>query len=324
MRDSAQNTNVARAEAPRLVALVVSYNRLEKLRKTLSALMAVPSKNLFRIVVVDNASTDGSRDYLADLSAQQSRVVVIEQPTNTGGAGGFARGLHDIKARYDPDWVVTMDDDAYPTEDCLQEFLAQDRGGDVYASAVHLPNGDICEMNRPSRDPFRNLDVFLSTLRHGRSGFHVTPDDFSRPPQPVDAASFVGLFLSRRALDMSDGPEADLFLYGDDTLYTLGLSRAGARIIFDPGLRFIHDFSSFETVGFRMIELWRVYYYYRNLLVLYRYAAGWLFWPFLPLLTVKWLMRVRHYRGARLAYLKQLGRAMTAGIFRPLRISGRR
>jgi len=322
---------------PSLVAVVVTYNRLDKLRQTLARLLAVPRGDLAAVVVVDNASDDGTGDWLAGLD--DPRLVVHRNAANTGGAGGFETGLRLARARFDPDWMVVMDDDARPRPGALAafhalDFHARDKARwDAVAAAVYFPDGGICEMNRPSRNPFWHWRVFLRTLLGGagggggRSGFHITPAAYDGPAVAVDVASFVGLFISRGAIDRVGYPDGRLFVYGEDGLFTLGLSRAGGRIGFEPSVAFEHDCSTFqgktdpdkgkaraETQRGRFRPLWKVYYYHRNLLLLYRLAAGWLFWPALLVVLPRWLVKVRHHSGERGAFLRLLGRAVGDGL----------
>ncbi len=57
--------NVAPSSAGRLVAVVVTHNRLDKLKDTLARLLESPLAELAALVVVDNASSDGTGDWLA-------------------------------------------------------------------------------------------------------------------------------------------------------------------------------------------------------------------------------------------------------------------
>ncbi|WP_260103502.1 hypothetical protein [Phaeobacter inhibens] len=59
--------------------------------------------------------------------------------------------------------------------------------------------------------------------------------------------SFVGFFISAAAVRRVGYPDPKLFIYGDDALYTLGLSAAGGRICFAADVRFEHDFSTFSN-----------------------------------------------------------------------------
>lgn len=87
---------------------------------------------------------------------------------------------------------------------------------------------------------------------------------------------------------------------------------------FDPLVRFEHDCTTFSTAQRgRFAPIWKVYYYHRNLLLLYRLAAGRLFfWPVLCLILPRWLWKVRAHGGQRRIYLALLGRAVRDGLAR--------
>jgi len=173
-------------------------------------------------------------------------------------------------------------------------------------------------MNRPSRNPFWSGRTFLNTLRQGRHGFHLGPDAYrGEATRPIDITSFVGFFISRAGMARAGLPDPGLFLYGDDGLYTLGLRNAGGRMVFDPSVRFEHDCSTFSTQqNGRFVPLWKVYYYHRNLLMLYRMAAGWMFWPALAVILPKWLSKARAHGGDRTMFLSLLLRAIRDGLLR--------
>lgn len=304
-----------------LVAIVVTYNRVDKLRVTLRRLLESPAEHLSMVLVVDNASTDGTDAWLAEQDDPRLRVERMAE--NRGGAGGFEHGLRLVHRDHDPDWIVVMDDDGYPMPGALAAFHALDLSEwDAVASAVYYPDGTICDMNRPSRNPFWNGRAFLTTLfGGGREGFHITPEAYEGAPQQIDVTSFVGLFLSRRALKTTGYPDGRLFVYGEDGIYTLGLSAAGGRIGFFPAVRFAHDCSTFGPGEERFRPLWKVYYYHRNLLFLYRIAAGWMFWPALLFIVPKWLLKIRHHRGERRVFLGLMRRAIWDGLLRRTDVS---
>ena len=290
----------------RLVALVVTFNRLDQLKVTVARLLA---EAVERVMVVDNASTDGTAGWLA--AQGDPRLHVLTMPSNTGGAGGFAAGLAEIARRFDPDWTLLMDDDARPLPGACAAFLARtDLGAfDAVAAGVFYPDGRICDMNRPSRNPFWHLGDFLRTLTGGREGFHVTDEAYdpaqAHLPQPIDATSFVGFCLSRQGLARGGLPAPRLFIYADDVIYTLNLVKRGGKIAFLPAIGFEHDCSTYVAKGGDIYRpLWKVYYNYRNSLLAYRLAAGpVLFWPVLLMAAVKWRLRARHAGPDRKTYL---------------------
>ena len=101
-----------------VVAVVVTWNRHDLLLEVLSALRSqtVP---VSRVVVVDNASTDGTAE---TLRAQGEDVVTVTARTNTGGAGGFAIGIRRaLELGCDAVWL--MDDDTVPEPEALAALV---------------------------------------------------------------------------------------------------------------------------------------------------------------------------------------------------------
>ncbi len=150
---SAPVCGVAQLGRPRVVAVVVTYNRQDLLPITLAGIAAgqvVPDA----VVVVDNASTDGTAEYLKNLSYSLP-LDIITLSQNMGGAGGFAVGIDRALARHNPDLVWVMDDDTEPTENTLHESVQawesyspdRSRRPALIASRVVWTNGEDHPMN---------------------------------------------------------------------------------------------------------------------------------------------------------------------------------
>lgn len=180
-----------------LVAVVVTFNRLDKLKNTIAALL---EQTCDAIVVVDNCSTDGTRDWLAEEAKRHAHLDVVLARENRGGAGGFETGVAHALETYDPDWMVLFDDDAYPKPGAFESFLKSDLSNvDSAAAAVRFPNGRICEMNRPSENPFWHWRRFFKTALGGRGGFHVDDTSYdATQPVAIDCSSFVGFLRARK------------------------------------------------------------------------------------------------------------------------------
>ena len=280
----------------KIAAVVVTFNRLHQLTITVDRLLG---ETVDHIVVVDNASSDGTGAWLHQQDAERLHVVTLSE--NLGGAGGFEAGMAYARETFDPDWVVLMDDDARPEETAISSFRDSAPGLDAdvgcVAAAVFYPDGALCEMNRPSRNPFWHVGLLLRTiLRGNRAGFHLRDAAFARDARPsrLDVASFVGYFVSRRAISKAGLPEGGLFIYGDDVLYSLRLRRAGVGMVLDPSVRFEHDCGTMGQ-GFVYRPLWKIYYHCRNGVSIARQAAGPIVFPAaLVYYTVIWWRRGRH------------------------------
>ncbi|WP_238947011.1 glycosyltransferase [Seongchinamella unica] len=302
-----------------LAAVIVTFNRLDKLKETIAKTL---DNAFYRIVVVNNASTDDTAGWLDSLS--DPRLLVIHSETNLGGAGGFNLGFaHVAEDLPDADWLVCFDDDAYPESNVVDTFNTLSIPEDVgsLAGAVYLPDGQtISEMNRPSNNPFWHFGEFLGTAGKGRMGFHVSDDAYrSETPLDVDTSSFVGCFI--RLANIRKGkiglPRSELFIYADDIIYVLDSRRAGFRHWFVPTMRFRHDCETLINQQDVYHPLWKVYYTYRNRLELFRIASGW-FFPLVLLIKVpKFFLTYRHYEvSERRKFLEITRQAVKDGLRR--------
>ncbi|MBY4694055.1 glycosyltransferase [Burkholderia latens] len=200
-------------------AVVVTRDRPGLLEQTLDAL-AAQSYPLASIIVVDNASGDDTRVLLA----ARKGIVVHRLDVNTGGAGGFAVGVH-LGMEAGADWIWLLDDDAVPHVDALEHLVsampaAGERVG-VLCSAVHEFGGIALQHRRYFHaETLREPSVPLSA--------------YDQNIVLVDTASFVGFLLNTRAAEAGGIPNSSFFLAYDDTEYSLRLSNAGWRVWLVP------------------------------------------------------------------------------------------
>lgn len=271
---------------PKVAAVIVTYNRLEKLRLTIEQTLAQP---FYRVIVVNNASTDGTADYLQTLT--DARLQIVHETQNTGGAGGFAKGFKLAAWESEADWLVCYDDDAYPEPDALQHFIELAPEADVggVAAAVYFPDGSICPMNRPGMDVFRSPLTIAKAFLGRASATGMTYDAYKRH-ELVDVcfSSFVGLFVRCKLVrDVIGLPRAELFVYRDDSLYTLAITRAGYKLLFAPTVRFAHACST-PSPGKKFSDpLWKAYYIIRNDIVFFKEFSRLYFPLVLPLILAK-------------------------------------
>jgi rhamnopyranosyl-N-acetylglucosaminyl-diphospho-decaprenol beta-1,3/1,4-galactofuranosyltransferase len=195
---------------PRVCAVVVTYNRRELLRACLTALTA-QSRPLDRILVVDNASTDGTP---AMLAADFEAVDALRLARNEGGTGGFHEGLK-AGAR-SADWLWLLDDDTIARPDALERLLAGAERAPagappvLLASRAEWTDGRAHPMNMPI---VRRRDVaeLVAACERGLL--------------PLRAATFVSLLVSRTAVERQGLPYKPFFFQADDIEYTARVLR---------------------------------------------------------------------------------------------------
>ena len=99
-------------EASFVIPIIVTFNRLDKLRATLAAYAVEAVDGL---LIVDNASSDGTADWIHRHLVDHPTHWAIHLVENLGGAGGFEAGMRWIDEQgLARGWVVLHDDDAYP------------------------------------------------------------------------------------------------------------------------------------------------------------------------------------------------------------------
>ncbi len=106
---------------PKVIIIVLSYNSLEETTKPcLESIFAAQSDADFEVLVVDNASTDDTRDYLQQLQAQHANLKLILNRENKGFAGGNNAGIRAA----DADFYVLLNSDTRVTDHWLDKMLA--------------------------------------------------------------------------------------------------------------------------------------------------------------------------------------------------------
>lgn len=240
-------------------AVVVTYNRLDFLKQCVAALEQQTSP--CDILLIDNASTDGTGAWAQQFAAGQTNVFYKNTGRNSGGAGGFYDGIQwAVKDGYSTVWL--MDDDCFPLPDALEKLLQADRilnGKYGWLSSVALwTDGTECKMNRQKLK--KSFYEFSPLLEYGIV--------------QAEQATFVSLFLRSEVIRQVGLPIKEFFIWGDDIEFTRRITARKQIPSFVVGQsQVIHAMkdnngSSIATDRIERIE--RYQYAFRNENYLYR------------------------------------------------------
>ena len=251
-----------------LGVVIVTFNRLEKLKKALKA-YETQTRRPERILVVDNCSTDGTDAYLQKwLNDKEQgnknpvRKTILRLHQNIGGSGGFYCGLRRA-VELGMEWIFLADDDAYPQPDCLEKLL-RCAEAEEHADAAAFCSSVLVK---------ENIDTWHRRRLFKRYGIvreeRIPEEEYRKESFPLELFSYVGVLLSRDAILKAGYPEKAFFISYDDSEHSLRIAKQG-RILCIPAARVEHDTED----NFEDVISWKRYYNIRNKLYSYRRHFG--------------------------------------------------
>jgi GT2 family glycosyltransferase len=222
---------------PRVVAVVVNHDGGRLVEEAVASLLAQRDVAL-EAVVVDNASSDGSPQRLADRFGAALRV--LHAPGNVGFGAGCNLGFRTS----DAPWVLLLNPDARAEPDLAARLIAcaeADPLMGMVAPKVWLDDGA-----RPSRIDTCGHLLYRDGLNRGRGRLEVDAGQYDKETEALFPSGAAALFR-RSALDEAGGFDESYFLYGDDAELGLRLRLLGWRCGFEPRATAWHRYS--QSVG---------------------------------------------------------------------------
>jgi N-acetylglucosaminyl-diphospho-decaprenol L-rhamnosyltransferase len=284
-------SSASSSHVPRVTAVVVSYNTREDLHRCLASLRAhsgIPCP----VVVVDNASTDGSAD-LVEKEFPETRV--IRNRENVGFSRANNQGLREAAGAY----ALILNSDAELTPGALPALVARldarPRWGAVGPRTLS-PDGTVQVSFGPALTPlaeWRQRRLVRGVKRRDPAALKKAEARAGVEHEP-DWLSGSCLLARKEALDAVGGFDEGFFLYEEDVDLCLRLRRAGWGVLFTPAAEVVHHLGrSMETDPARArLE------YHRSHVRFYRKHNG-------PVLAVA--LRGFVGTGAALGWLRSLG-----------------
>ena len=192
----------------KVAAVVVTYNRKDLLIQNINALFQQTQRNLLDILIIDNASTDGTKKQIQPY-IESNQIIYVNTGANLGGAGGFHFGMK-YAVEHGYQWLWLMDDDTIPAPAALEELLKKDnelqnKYGFLSSKAL-WKDGTICTMNIQKETKWKRMKEF-------------------EKENAIQYASFVSLFLRSSTVIKVGLPYKEFFIWADDWEYTRRISK---------------------------------------------------------------------------------------------------
>ena len=223
---------------PRLAIVIVNFNAREHLENCLASLAAAPPLTTHEIVVVDNASTDGSA---SSVRSRWPAVTIFEQPENRGFASANNAGIRATAGEL----VLLLNNDTIVPPGALDRLVARlDANRAVAVAGPRLVDGDgnpelsFGPMISPAGELrqktvvalyARDIGPAVRWVRHATSSEHE-----------VDWVSGACLLVRRSAAEAAGLLDERYFLYTEDVDFCAAIRAEGHRVLFTPAAEVVH------------------------------------------------------------------------------------
>lgn len=229
-----------------LSIIIVSYNTKDFLEKCIESIGNTVPKSLdYEIIVVDNASTDGTTQEIhQSFDKLRTKLKVIQNEKNLGFSKANNLGIKEAKGKYilflNPDTII------YPnTLKVMVDFMHLNKDVGAATCRVNLPNGeldDACHRGFPSpRNAFFHFLGFSKLFSKSElfAGYNLGWKDFSTIHE-IDACAGAFMMVKKEAGEQVGWWDEDYFWYGEDLDFCYNLKEKGWKIFYVPEVSILH------------------------------------------------------------------------------------
>ncbi len=250
-----------------LSIIIVNWNGGELLRKCLRSILANPPAISYEILLIDNASTDGSialiqnDDQLSPLrAADQLRIVLNVENVGFGRANNQAFSLSRTPLVFllNPDTEITPK----AIDNLIETLRAGERIG-VCGPRILNPDGSV--QISAWRNPPSAWETILSQMKLYKllpAGFRGElllgghwPHDRRRA---VPMLSGAAMMIKREVIDEVGGFDERFHMYGEDNEWCYRITRAGWQLVFEPAAVILHHGAGSSSQRWTNLEKVRV------------------------------------------------------------------
>ena len=213
----------------------------------------------YDIVVVDNASTDGSVVVLEQRFVNEPTVTVIRNDTNQGFSKAVNQALSEATSTY----LLLLNPDCLVPQGSVEALVAalqhHPEAGVAGGLVLNMDGSEQRGARRQEPTPLRSLGRLIHPLAK-RLGFHTNVVDLNHLPMPdgsqtVDAVSGAYLMVRRDIFEQLGGMDEGYFLHWEDFDFCRRVREQGAKVLFHPDAVVLHHKGASGEVSSHQIEV---------------------------------------------------------------------
>ncbi len=244
-------------KTPKVAIIIVNWNKKDCLTSLLTSLQNIDYKN-HSIVLVDNASTDGSVEYVRK---NFPHIIVLANKINLGGSGGFNTGLRYVmRKKHEFKYAWLLDNDANVKPNTLSELVkVMEQENSIALCGSRIIDKDRSVTIEVGAYLKRNNIGFIPCFRNKKE----IPTE--KTAIEVDYVAICSALVRVETLSDDTLLDERMFLYWDDADWGLTFKRRGYKVVAVPSSHAYHPSFTERNRGFVTI----FYYGVRNSLLTY-------------------------------------------------------
>jgi GT2 family glycosyltransferase len=260
---------------PLATVVMLNLNGIDYIEEVLHAVFAQTAAPRLEVVLVDQGSTDGSRELVQQRFGD--RLELLVNSTNTGASAGHNLAMSRARGRY----ILRLDSDAVPVKAWAEELLSAAEGD---------PTLGMCTSKILMYHDRRRIDcvghnMWPDGLNRSRGNFELDSGQYEEPEETLLASGCAALYR-RDAIDGVGGLDEDFVVYGDDAEVGMRIRLQGWRCLYVPTAVVHHHGGS----GIGAVSLEKIFLVERNRI-----------WVMLKTFPASWIIASPWYTALRLA-----------------------
>jgi len=250
-----------------LSIVIISFNTKKITKDCLDSLLEHTHNLDYEIVVVDNASSDGSRDLLSKYAFHNKKIKLVKSHENIGFAKANNLGVINSSGKY----ILFLNSDTYFKSDILADMVEwMDENPKVGIASCALRNKDGSLQGTGGYFPTLLRVLSWMTIQdlpfvdriikpfHPMKEKSLTKNErFYTKQRTLDWVTGAFMLVRRKLVDEGLSWDEDYFMYTEDVDYCFGAKEMGYMVYYLPGWSIVHLGGKSGTKEFSVLSEFR-------------------------------------------------------------------
>lgn len=243
--------------------IIVNYNTLELTKNTIESVFKKTEGLNYEVILVDNASTDGSVEYFEN--NYKEKIIFIQNRENLGFGKANNKGIEIAKGKY----IFLLNSDTLLINNAIKilfDFMEQNIecgvcGGNLY----DRDNKPVHSFKKELVNIYSDFDFIKNFIL---KFIYKKRMDFNYANKNIEVGYITGadMFIRKKMLEKVGIFDSDFFMYFEETELTARIKSSGKKIISVPQAKIIHlegKSTQFKERKFRMFTESKYKYFYK-------------------------------------------------------------